>query len=119
MRRCGSICARTLGPRGEAWHHPLGVIPPQRPITLGGDDACGAWRWGAMSGLEPAGARAGTAADDAARTRRADAKAEAERTQRYGALLLLVLAAFLVQGIASPRAWVQILLSLLLGAAVL
>jgi len=43
----------------------------------------------------------------------------AGRPERYGALLLLVLAAYAIEGIASPQAWAQVLLSVLLGAAVM
>jgi hypothetical protein len=41
------------------------------------------------------------------------------RTQRYGLLLVLTLLAFAIEGIAAPRTWVQVTLTVVLGSAVL
>lgn len=40
-------------------------------------------------------------------------------TQRYGALLVLILASFAIEGIASPHAWEAVLLSVMLGGSVI
>lgn len=41
------------------------------------------------------------------------------RRERYGVLLLAILAAFALQGIASPGPWEQVIVSILLGATLL
>jgi len=54
-----------------------------------------------------------------ARESRAEASARQRRQERYGLLLGALLAAFLIQGIANPGPWEQVLVSALLAATLL